>query len=200
MNQPFLVVVNYKWLLEEGSHHKRLTNQHLCPVGASARHLADGCRLLVKNRSSNGTVSIDSDAKLVRLKEEFFIKSSTLSTHILDETTLSQCNTFLIFRLVNPRDQSFVEKVMENLTKADSRLLPGFGPGQGIVSGQAVRFPLVIQVDFDDDLLTPALGNEDFLEQARDWQESDESEATARSDELIAQLHAAAQGTDDSDA
>lgn len=53
----------------------------------------------------------------------------------LDETTLSQCNTFLIFRLVNPRDQAFVEKVMENLTKDDSRLLPGFGPGQGIISG-----------------------------------------------------------------
>src|SRR5262249_41878929 len=39
----------------------------------------------------------------------------------LDETTLSQCNTFLIFRLVNPRDQNFVEKVMENLSKDDSR-------------------------------------------------------------------------------
>ena len=33
----------------------------------------------------------------------------------LDETTLSQCNTFLIFRIVNPRDQNFVAKVMENL-------------------------------------------------------------------------------------
>lgn len=58
----------------------------------------------------------------------------------LDETTLSQCNTYMIFRLVNPRDQSFVEKVMENLTRADSRLLPGFGPGQGIISGQEFAF------------------------------------------------------------
>lgn len=118
----------------------------------------------------------------------------------LDETTLSQCNTFLIFRLVNPRDQRFVEKVMENLTKADSRLLPGFGPGQGIVSGQAVRFPLVVKVDFDDDLVTPALGNEDFLRQAQDWAESDEGRATIRSDELISGLRDAVQGTSESDA
>ncbi len=89
----------------------------------------------------------------------------------LDETALSQCNTFLIFRLVNPRDQGFVEKVMENLTRSDSRLLPGFGPGQGIVSGQGVRFPLVIQVDFDSDLVTAALGSEEFLKQATEWED-----------------------------
>lgn len=115
----------------------------------------------------------------------------------LDETALSQCNTFLIFRLVNPRDQGFVEKVMENLTKADSRLLPGFGPGQGIVSGQGVRFPLVIQVDFDSDLITPALGSEEFLEQASEWVDSDQGEATARSDAIIADLDAAMIGQGD---
>jgi DNA helicase HerA-like ATPase len=106
----------------------------------------------------------------------------------LDETTLSQCNTFLIFRLVNPRDQSFVEKVMENLTKADSRLLPAFGPGQGIVSGQAVRFPLVIQVQFDNDLVTPALGDEDFLQAAQNWEKSPGAEAVRRSQIFEAEL------------
>lgn len=106
----------------------------------------------------------------------------------LDETALSQCNTFLIFRLVNPRDQGFVEKVMENLTKDDSRLLPGFGPGQGIVSGQAVRFPLVIRVDFDEDLLAPVIGQEDFLAAVKDWEESDQSAAAARSEGHLAEL------------
>ena len=106
----------------------------------------------------------------------------------LDETALSQCNTFLIFRLVNPRDQSFVEKVMENLSKDDSRLLPGFGPGQGIVSGQAVRFPLVIQVGFDQELQTQAIGDENFLKAAADWQESPEGVAAARTDALLEEL------------
>ncbi|MDE2925983.1 MAG: ATP-binding protein [Acidobacteriota bacterium] len=106
----------------------------------------------------------------------------------LDETALSQCNTFLIFRLVNPRDQSFVEKVMENLSKADSRLLPGFGPGQGIVSGQAVRFPLVIKVDFDRELQTQAIGDENFLEATKKWQESPEAKAADRTDNLLQEL------------
>jgi len=98
----------------------------------------------------------------------------------LDETTLSQCNTFLIFRLVNPRDQTFVEKVMENLSKADSKLLPGFGPGQGIISGQAVRFPLLVKVDFDDELVAKSLGDEDYLVAAKNWKISPEAEALVR--------------------
>ena len=108
----------------------------------------------------------------------------------LDETTLSQCNTFLIFRLVNPRDQAFVEKVMENLSKADGKLLPAFGPGQGIVSGQAVRFPLVIQVAMDHDLQTPAIGDENFVEAAKAWKDSGQAAAAAKSDKLIAELDA----------
>jgi DNA helicase HerA-like ATPase len=106
----------------------------------------------------------------------------------LDETTLSQCNTFLIFRLVNPRDQSFVEKVMENLSREDSRLLPAFGPGQGIISGQAVRFPLVIQVDFDSDLQTKAIGDENFVQAVRDWSESPEAATAARMDGMLEDL------------
>jgi DNA helicase HerA-like ATPase len=108
----------------------------------------------------------------------------------LDETALSQCNTFLIFRLVNPRDQSFVEKVMENLSKDDSRLLPGFGPGQGIVSGQAVRFPLIIQVDHDRELETASIGDENFLRAAAAWAGSSQAKAARTSDQLIRVLDA----------
>jgi len=99
----------------------------------------------------------------------------------LDETTLSQCNTYMIFRLVNPRDQSFVERVMENLSRADSRLLPGFGPGQGIVSGQGVRFPLLIQVQQDKELELSNLGDENFVEQAEKWGSSKQAGAVRRS-------------------
>jgi uncharacterized protein len=106
----------------------------------------------------------------------------------LDETALSQCNTFLIFRLVNPRDQSFVEKVMENLSKDDTRLLPGFGPGQGIVSGQAVRFPLLVQVDHDKELETPAIGDEDFIGAAERWGGSPQAATSKRSEALLKEL------------
>ena len=88
----------------------------------------------------------------------------------LDETIISQCNSFLILRLVNPRDQNFVRSVMENLTDSDARMIPGFGPGQGIVSGQVVRFPLPVRVKMDEDLLASEIGDEDFFEQAAAWE------------------------------
>ncbi len=87
----------------------------------------------------------------------------------LDETIVSQCNSFLILRLVNPRDQNFVRSIMENLTESDARMIPGFGPGQGIISGQVVRFPLPVHIKMDDDLRNAEVGDEDFFEQAEGW-------------------------------
>jgi len=87
----------------------------------------------------------------------------------LTETTLAQCNSFLVLRLVNPRDKSFVRSVMENLSEADANILQSFGPGQGIVSGQAVRFPLLVKVDFDADLVSDAIGDEDFISDVAKW-------------------------------
>jgi DNA helicase HerA-like ATPase len=87
----------------------------------------------------------------------------------VDETVLSQCNTFLVMRLVNPADQTYVRRVMENLPESDARMLPGFGPGQGIISGQAVRFPLLVKIGFDQDLVGTRTGDEDFISRAREW-------------------------------
>ena len=93
----------------------------------------------------------------------------------LDETIVSQCNSFLILRLVNPRDQSFVRSIMENLTESDARMIPGFGPGQGIVSGQVVRFPLPVSVKMDPELMVADLGDEDFFEQMEAWVPDEDS-------------------------
>lgn len=98
----------------------------------------------------------------------------------LDETIISQCNSFLILRLVNPRDQTFVRSVMENLTEADARMIPGFGPGQGIVSGQVVRFPLPVKVRMDSDLLASELGDEDFFEQSENWKPDENAQTRKR--------------------
>src|SRR5690242_19464266 len=58
---------------------------------------------------------------------------------------------------------------MENLSDSDANILQTFGPGQGIVSGQAVRFPLLVKVKFDADLVSDAIGDEDFIAEAGDW-------------------------------
>jgi hypothetical protein len=65
----------------------------------------------------------------------------------LDETTLAQCNSFLVLRLVNPRDKSFVRSVMENLSEADAngasdvrpRPGPRFGTGGAVSASRQGR-------------------------------------------------------------
>jgi hypothetical protein len=59
---------------------------------------------------------------------------------------------------------------MENLSESDANVLQTFGRGQGIVSGQAVRFPLLVKVRFDADLVSDAIGDEDFIAEANAWQ------------------------------
>jgi DNA helicase HerA-like ATPase len=97
----------------------------------------------------------------------------------LDETTLAQCNSFLVLRLVNPNDKRFVRSVMENLSEQDANILQTFGPGQGIVSGQAVRFPLLVKVKFDEDLVSEAIGDEDFIGEAGRWKPNAKRKANA---------------------
>jgi hypothetical protein len=115
----------------------------------------------------------------------------------LDETTLAQCNSFLVLRLVNPRDKSFVRSVMENLSEADANILQAFGRGQGIVSGQAVRFPLLVQVKFDADLVSEAIGDEDFIQEAQTWKPDALRQANGAA--IQKNLHSASRSTDSGD-
>lgn len=98
----------------------------------------------------------------------------------VDETILAQCNSLLIWRIVNPRDQSYVKQIMENLDEKDARMLPGFGPGQGIISGRAVRSPLLVQVEMDKDLVYSDLGDENFFQQVSE-RKPDAASATRES-------------------
>lgn len=103
----------------------------------------------------------------------------------LDETTLAQCNSFLVLRLVNPRDKSFVRSVMENLSEADANILQAFGRGQGLVSGQAVRFPLLVQIKFDEELISRVIGDEDFIAQVSAWTAPESQAAKSENNELL---------------
>jgi DNA helicase HerA-like ATPase len=64
----------------------------------------------------------------------------------LDETTLSQCNSFIIMRMVNPADQSFVRRVIESLGEEEANLLPDLDVGEAILSGQLISFPVLVRI------------------------------------------------------
>jgi hypothetical protein len=73
---------------------------------------------------------------------------------------------------------------MENLPESDASRLPGFGPGQGIISGQAVRFPLQVKIKFDEDMVGTRTGDEDFLKQAKDWKPDSREPTRAKAEAL----------------
>ena len=64
----------------------------------------------------------------------------------LDETTLSQCNSFVVMRLVNPADQRFVRTVIETLGEDDVKLLPDLDVGEALISGQFINFPVLVKI------------------------------------------------------
>jgi hypothetical protein len=64
----------------------------------------------------------------------------------LDETALSQCNSHIIMRLVNPDDQRFVRQVVETLGEEDARLLPDLDVGEALLSGQLINFPVLVRI------------------------------------------------------
>lgn len=64
----------------------------------------------------------------------------------LDETTLSQCNSFVIMRMVNPADQSFVRRVIETLGEDEAKLLPDLDVGEALLSGQFINFPVLVRM------------------------------------------------------
>jgi DNA helicase HerA-like ATPase len=64
----------------------------------------------------------------------------------LDETTLSQCNSHIIMRMVNPADQRFVRNVVETLAEDEAKLLPDLDVGEAILSGQLINFPVLVRI------------------------------------------------------
>lgn len=64
----------------------------------------------------------------------------------LDETTLSQCNSYIVMRMVNPADQSYIRRVVETLAEYEVRLLPDLDVGEAILSGQLINFPVLVKI------------------------------------------------------
>ena len=66
----------------------------------------------------------------------------------ISETILSQCNNFVILRLPNPTDQSFIRKLVpETFTGLDAAI-PMLRQGEAIIVGDSIPMPQRIQIDF----------------------------------------------------
>ena len=64
----------------------------------------------------------------------------------LDETALSQCNSQIIMRMINPADQNFVRRVIESLGEDEATMLPDLDVGEAVLSGQLTNFPVLAKI------------------------------------------------------
>lgn len=64
----------------------------------------------------------------------------------LSATALAQCNTFLLHRLVNDRDQELVARLVPDNVRGLLRELPSLPAGQAILLGWAAAVPVLVDV------------------------------------------------------
>lgn len=64
----------------------------------------------------------------------------------LDPDVLSQCNTQILMRIVNPVDQARVAESVESVGRELLSELPALNKGQAIISGAAVNTPIICQI------------------------------------------------------
>lgn len=64
----------------------------------------------------------------------------------LSTTALSQCNSHLILRILNPHDLAYIGKTSEGINSDTLGMLTSLGVGEGLLVGEAVNYPVFIQI------------------------------------------------------
>ena len=62
-------------------------------------------------------------------------------------TVLSQANSYLILRIVNPNDQKYIRDVVETMGEEEARSLPNLNTGEALLSGLFTRIPVMVHVE-----------------------------------------------------
>ncbi|MBD3389154.1 MAG: DUF87 domain-containing protein [Candidatus Altiarchaeales archaeon] len=64
----------------------------------------------------------------------------------LDQDVLSQCNTQVIMKIVNPSDQEYIRQSVETVTEDIVRDLPSLSRGEAIIVGSAIKLPVPVKI------------------------------------------------------
>ncbi len=68
----------------------------------------------------------------------------------LSETCISQCNNFLIFKMLHPRDVQYIREMVPNITNEIVKRLRILQPGNCIAFGNAFNVPVLVKMDKPD--------------------------------------------------
>ena len=64
----------------------------------------------------------------------------------LDADVLSQCNTQVIMKIVNPSDQDYIKQSIETVTEDIVKDLPGLARGEAVIAGSAIKMPVLVKI------------------------------------------------------
>jgi len=64
----------------------------------------------------------------------------------LSVTALSQCNSSILLRIVNPYDIKHITESCEAITSDIMNMLPGLKVGEAIITGAAVNYPIIVSI------------------------------------------------------
>lgn len=92
--------------------------------------------------------SIDSMALIAKEGRKYGVALclATQRPRDLPESILSQMGTYLIHRISNPSDRKIIESASGSCEHGTLEILPTLRPGKCIILGNAVPFPLLVQV------------------------------------------------------
>lgn len=65
----------------------------------------------------------------------------------LSETSLSQCNNFLIFKMLHPTDIDYIQKMVPNITTEIVKRLRILQPGNCMAFGTGFKVPVLVKLD-----------------------------------------------------
>lgn len=68
----------------------------------------------------------------------------------ISETILSQCNNFVILRLLNPADQQYIYRLVPDTFSGLESVIPLLRQGEAVIVGDSIPMPQRVQVDYPD--------------------------------------------------
>jgi len=68
----------------------------------------------------------------------------------ISETILSQCNSFVILRLLNPTDQLYIRRLVPDSFSGLDAVIPLLRQGEAVIVGDAMPMPQRVQIDLPD--------------------------------------------------
>ena len=93
----------------------------------------------------------------------------------ISETILSQCNSFVIMRITNPTDQSYIKRLLPDSLTGITDNLSVLQPREALIIGDSIPVPTLIKVDKVDEDKLPKSNDVKFIEKWRlNWDDMPE--------------------------